>query len=61
MLTSLISFEKNSMSSWDVSMQIDCSKTFQNEELLDTLSLPNRQNLLIQVLEILNQTNLGLY
>ena len=49
------------MSSWDVSMQIDCSKTFQNEELLETLSLPNRQNLLIQVLEILNQTNLGLY
>ena len=42
-------------------MQIECSRTFQNKDVIDALTPINREMLLMQVLEIFGMTDLGLY
>ena len=49
------------MSMWDINMQTECSKTFQDAELLKACSSLNREMLLMQILEILGMTDLVLY
>ena len=51
----------NSMSMWDVNMQTDCAKSFQSENLLNSLTTVNKEMLLMQVLEILGLTDFVLY
>ena len=46
---------------WDINMQTECCKTFQNDEVLQALSSVNREMLLMQVLEIIGMTDLVLY
>ena len=45
------------MAMWDMNMQTDCSKTFQSDEIIASLSSENQEMLLMQIIEIFNLTD----
>ena len=49
------------MAMWDMNMQTDCSKAFQCDEIINSLSSENREMLLMQIIEIFNLTDFQLY